>query len=292
MVYPALSAALVFLISQIALHGAQLRIACIGDSITFGSGLSNPSVESYPAKLQRLLGTNYSVRNFGISGRTLLEKGDYPYWKEPAFTQSHEWAPDVVIIQLGTNDSKPQNWRSGTNFVSDYEEMVRSYAILTNAPRIMACTPCPVYRSGAYSINPGIVATNIAPAVRDLADRLNLDLVDLHTRLDGHPEWFPDTVHPNSKGMSAMAAVICSALAGEPEDPTPPALELERLAARRFVLAWPANWRSVIVQSSATLPGSESSWTVVEAPIALSGDTVRQTNNVSGVARFYRLWKP
>src|SRR5690348_3809700 len=103
----------------VQVHSVQLKIACIGDSITMGSGLANPAVESYPGRLQRLLGTNYVVRNYGLSGRTLLKEGDFPYWTESAFTQSKNWAPDIVIIQLGTNDSKPQNWKYGTNFVSE-----------------------------------------------------------------------------------------------------------------------------------------------------------------------------
>src|SRR5688500_19400804 len=96
---------------------AQVKVACVGDSITEGSGLSNPAVESYPARLQRLLGTNYMVRNFGVSGRTLLRQGDLPYWREVAFTNSQNFGPDIVIIQLRTNESKPNNWRYGTNFV-------------------------------------------------------------------------------------------------------------------------------------------------------------------------------
>src|SRR5262245_57930852 len=105
--------------SLLSVSAAPIKIACVGDSITEGAGLSNPSTQSYPARLQKLLGTNYNVRNFGVSGRTLLKKGDFPYWKEAAYTNSHTLNPDIVIIQLGTNDSKPQNWRYGTNFVAD-----------------------------------------------------------------------------------------------------------------------------------------------------------------------------
>lgn len=66
--------------SLLSLTAAPIKIACAGDSITEGAGLSNPSTQSYPARLQKLLGTNYNVRNFGGSGRTLLKKGDFPYW--------------------------------------------------------------------------------------------------------------------------------------------------------------------------------------------------------------------
>ena len=94
-----------------AVAADPVRIACVGDSITEGSGLGNPAVESYPARLQRLLGTHYLVRNFGVSGRTLLKKGDYPYWKESAYRLSRDFAPDIVLIKLGSNDAKSFNWR-------------------------------------------------------------------------------------------------------------------------------------------------------------------------------------
>ena len=276
------------------LCAAPLRIACIGDSITYGSGLSNPAVESYPAKLQRLLGTNdYTVRNFGVSGRTLLKKGDYPYWKESYFKTSHDWLPDVVIIQLGTNDSKPYNWRYGTNFVADYEDMVASYATLTNSPRVILCTPCPVFHSGAYDISPTVVATNIAPIVRDLAGRLGLELVDLHSRLAGHSEWFPDNVHPNSKCMTVMAAVVWDTLAKQSTEEPGPSLALERLSpSSRLALAWRASGRGLVPQSTSKLAGTNTVWSVVETVIYLDADAVRQTNTISGPIRVFQLWEP
>ena len=111
-------------------------------------------------------------------------------------------------------------WNSDTSGLPPSRELttpvalVASYLHLTNLPKVIVCTPCPVYGSGAFDIRPGAVATNIAPTVRDLAARLGLQVIDLHTRLAGHPEWFPDTVHPNSKGMTAMAAMVYGTLTG------------------------------------------------------------------------------
>jgi acyl-CoA thioesterase-1 len=275
-----------------ALAANPLKIACIGDSITEGAGLSSPASESYPARLQRLLGTNYVVRNYGISARTLLKKGDYPYWKEAYYKQSHDWLPDIVIVKLGTNDSKPYNWKHGTNFVAELEEFVASYASLASAPRIIACTPCPVYGSGAFDIKPGTVATNIAPAVRDLAARLDLGLIDFHTRLAGHSEWFPDTIHPNSKGMAAMAAVVFDALAGGAPSTPPPAVDIVPLTSRRVRVQWPAEWAGLVVQSATALRVTNTAWTLVEAVPGSDGATVRQTNSASGAVRVYRLWQP
>jgi acyl-CoA thioesterase I len=292
MITTRLAYGLVFLLLSIEARAVAVKIACIGDSITQGAGLANAAVESYPAKLQRLLGTNYVVRNYGVSGRTLLKEGDYPYWKESVYKTSHDWLPDIVIIQLGTNDSKPYNWKYGTNYVSEYEEMVASYAHLTNSPQVIACTPCPVYNKGAFDISPGVVATNIAPAVRDMASRLGLKLIDLHTRLAGHSEWFPDTVHPNSKGMTAMAAVVYSVLAGSAPVDTVLEVGLDRPTANRVVLSWPASWRSAIPQMATALSPTNTAWSVAEQVIYLDGEVVRQTNTPSGTLRIYRLWQP
>ena len=79
--------------------------------------------------MQRLLGDGYQVRNYGVSGRTLLKKGDFPYWNESFYRQSRDWNPDIVVIQLGTNDSKPQNWRYGTNYVADWFFLVALWVV-------------------------------------------------------------------------------------------------------------------------------------------------------------------
>ena len=95
------------------------KIACVGDSITYGYGLSNPSQQSYPAVLQSLLGSQHTVGNFGTSGCTLLKAGDKPYWNDANFSASDAFKPDVVVIMLGTNDAKPQNWSHKADFSAD-----------------------------------------------------------------------------------------------------------------------------------------------------------------------------
>lgn len=268
-----------------------LKVACIGDSITEGATLANPTQESYPPRLQRLLGTNVVVRNYGVSGRTLLKKGDFPYWKEGAYTQSRNWGPDVVIIKLGTNDSKPYNWKYGTNYVSDFEAFIDSYATLPSQPRIVLCTPAPVYRNGAFDIQPGTVATNIAPAVRDLAARLGLEVIDYHTRLAGHGEWFPDTVHPNTRGMAVMAAIANDSILRRTDPPPPITLVASRNAANRAVFHWPAAAAGMVLQAATVSTASTWTWTVADQIPASNGTTIGFTNTVTA-ARVFRLWQP
>ena len=84
-----------------------VRVACVGDSITFGYGLHR----TYPAELGRWLGTNYDVRNFGVSATTLLHRGDFPYIGRPAYTNALDFKADIVVIDFGANDSKHPNLR-------------------------------------------------------------------------------------------------------------------------------------------------------------------------------------
>jgi lysophospholipase L1-like esterase len=276
--------------ASLNLHSVEpLKVACVGDSITEGAGVTSPSLESYPARLQRLLGTNFVVRNFGVSGRTLLKKGDFPYWSESAYDQSLAWGPDIVLIKLGSNDSKPQNWRYGTNFVNELEELIRSYRPAgADSPQVILCTPAPVYRAGAFGINPGIVATNIAPGVRTLAARLGLRVIDFHTRLADHPEWFPDTIHPNTRGMAVMAAVVFEHLA----IPTPPpGVQIETATNRRVVMRWPSHHGDWVLQFRTRLDPPGPGWAVADQVPYSDGTTIRLTNTVSA-SRFFRLWKP
>jgi len=134
---------------QMEAHAQPTRIACIGDSITQGSGVDNPTVNAYPVVLGRLLGTNYQTRNFGVSGRTLLRKGDYPYWRETAFRDATNYAPDIVTIKLGTNDSKPQNWRYKSEFATDLADMIEVFAPC-RASSNLVCLPLPAYGSLRY----------------------------------------------------------------------------------------------------------------------------------------------
>ena len=114
-----------------------IRVACVGDSITFGAFLPNRERNSYPAQLGRLLGASYDVHNFGINSATMLKKGDFPYVKQKIHNEAVAFAPDIVVIMLGTNDSKHRgdgslaadnavdNWQYKADYVPDYEALDR-----------------------------------------------------------------------------------------------------------------------------------------------------------------------
>ena len=188
------------------------RIACVGDSITYGATIRDRVKNCYPMVLGGLLGAEYSVRNFGVNGATLLKKGDKPYWELKAFKEVSEFNPDVVIIKLGTNDTKPQNWsKAGTEYEANLRSMITHFQKLPAKPSIYLCLPVPVYQT-RWGINEKTLAADLIPIIKKVAQDAKLTVVDLYTALSGKPEMFPDKIHPNAVGAKVMARTVFSVL--------------------------------------------------------------------------------
>ena len=184
-----------------------VRVACIGNSITFGAGIRNRSRDSYPSVLARMLGDNYWVKNFGVSARTMLNKGDHPYMNEPAYKNALAFNPNIVVIKLGTNDSKSFNWKYRADFMKDAQTMIDAFKGLPSQPKIYLCYPSKAYLTGD-GINDDIISKQIIPMIKKLAKKNDLSVIDLHTAMDGMPELFPDRIHPNEKGAQVMAKAV------------------------------------------------------------------------------------
>ncbi len=186
----------------------KIKIACVGNSITYGSGIQNREKLSYPAQLQMWLGNDYEVKNFGVSGATMLKNGDRPYWNEPEFEGVKNYLPDIIIIKLGTNDSKPQNWKFSDEFKKDYELMITEFSKLSSRPRIMLAKPVPVFTEEKWGINQAIVRDEIVPSVAEIGLKHQLDVIDLYTPLLNAGRFFPDQVHPDPIGAELMVKEI------------------------------------------------------------------------------------
>ncbi len=184
-----------------------VRVACIGNSITFGAGIKNRSRDSYPSVLSRMLGDSYWVKNFGVSARTMLNKGDHPYMNEPAYKNALAFNPNIVVIKLGTNDSKSFNWKYKADFMKDAQNMINAFKGLPSQPKIYLCYPSKAYLTGD-GINDDIISKEIIPMIKKLAKKNDLSVIDLHTAMDGMPELFPDRIHPNEKGAQVMAKAV------------------------------------------------------------------------------------
>ncbi|MDE3067272.1 MAG: hypothetical protein KGJ60_06935 [Verrucomicrobiota bacterium] len=204
---------------------APVRVACVGDSITWGAGISDRAHNSYPAQIGVMLGTNWEARNFGVNGATLLHRGDRPYFRQRAYARALEFKADVVVIDLGANDSKHpgdgsldaanavNNWQYKTNFVREYEEMIAAFRRANPAAKIFVCLPTPDY-PGRWGINDKTIRVEMIPMVRRVARDTGAKVIDLYTALSGHKDLFPDTVHPNAAGARLLAAAVARALTG------------------------------------------------------------------------------
>jgi acyl-CoA thioesterase I len=197
----------------------KTRIGCIGDSITNGAGTTAPdgASNSYPAQLQRMLGDRLEVVNFGVGGTTLLNKGDSPYQSQQAFSRAKDFEPDVVIIMLGTNDTKPQNWKYKDEFAADYEDIVRQFSGLSSRPRIYVCRPCFVVGAGNFGINEPSVEMEL-PLIDEVGKKLGLETIDIFGATKEHDALFPDRVHPNNEGAALIAKEVFKAIVGKDFD--------------------------------------------------------------------------
>lgn len=190
----------------------RLVISCVGDSITEGIGACPMERYSYPAILQARLGARYEVKNFGASGMTLLREGDYPYAAEPRCAASFQSAPDVVLLMMGTNDSKPQNWRYKEAYSEQLVAMLRQYQQLPTAPKVYLAT-CATVHCAIDGITDEVVSGELAERQREAAALTGCELIDINKATKDHPDWFCDGIHPNNHGYAELAAIFARRLA-------------------------------------------------------------------------------
>lgn len=189
------------------------RIACIGDSITWGFTLLRPWKQSYPALLQEKWGPEYEVRNFGYNDAATRFDADMPYVKKRVYQDSLDWNPDVVFIMLGTNDTKRRNW-DPVIFRRDYTELVKSYLALPSHPRVILIAPIRIFlpfKIPVLGLYPETMEQGVRPAIREISAQLGLELIDLGD-LFQDTTYVKDGVHPQSTGARMIAETIYNAI--------------------------------------------------------------------------------
>ncbi|MCF6245266.1 MAG: GDSL-type esterase/lipase family protein [Sulfurovum sp.] len=187
----------------------KIRIACVGDSITDGYGLSEGISKSYPAQMQGMLGNNYEVKNFGIFNKTLMKSGDDPYWNHSHFNASYAYKADIVVIMLGTNDTKDWNWdKVGANFIKDYKALIQTYKNLSPTPKIYIGKLVPAFGSVAGISNDRINELN--DKVMQIASSENIQVIDTYGALINKEHLFQGAgnLHPNTEGTKILAQTI------------------------------------------------------------------------------------
>ena len=206
-------------ISGIRLYPAyqegQIKVALVGDSVTYGHSIKNWPKNNYPALLSDALGDKYCVKSYGVSGSTVQPDGDQPYNITKAYTWSHDFEADILIFMLGSNDSKPENWNGAEKFKEEYMKLLGTYTDVEKKPVVLLCTPPTAYFPDGvteglsnYDIQP-LIVDEIAEIVRDVAKENDYYLIDINALTKDRRDLFgKDNVHPNNAGAEEIASVV------------------------------------------------------------------------------------
>ena len=196
----------------------QIRIACVGDSTTYGHGITGWPKNNYPTLLQKLLGEGYHVNNYGVSSHAVQDTSDRPYMNLGHYQESLAYDADYVVFMMGSNDSKPENWIDGASFREDLLTLLESYG---DAEIILCTLPSAFFTEEhaenvtSHDIQPGIV-DEIAQITRDVAAEKGYALIDIHALTAQHREWISeDGVHPSNEGAAAIAQEVYNILTKE-----------------------------------------------------------------------------
>ena len=193
--------------------GAPIKIACVGNSITEGYGNSTPYM-AWPAQLERQLGGNYAVGNYGKSGYCLGRNTDYSYWTTSNFEAAKAANPDILVIALGTNDADPRRWDvTGPEFRQDYLDMIAGFRADGRSPVIFCTLPPPVFPVASSTQN-RYIEEKLIPVVTDVAREANAYVLDFHTPMTAHADAFPDNVHPDDQGAALLAQIARECISG------------------------------------------------------------------------------
>ncbi|WP_297192776.1 GDSL-type esterase/lipase family protein, partial [uncultured Porphyromonas sp.] len=203
-------------LSAVGRTKAPIRVACIGNSITYGYGLQDRDREAYPVLLQQFLGAKYQVENFGKSGATLLARGHRPYFQQEEYHRALAFRPDIAVIHLGVNDTDPRNWPNYRDeFIPDYRHLIDTLRSISPRVRILIARTTPIgvehprFESGTRDWQ-----LQIQQAIEQVAETAGVELIDFHSPLYPFPHYFPDAVHPTAPGTRILAETAYRAISG------------------------------------------------------------------------------
>ena len=203
--------------SVLSLQAAdRIKVACVGNSITYGTGIENRETDSYPAQLQRMLGSSYEVAGFGRPGATLLVHGHRPYTEQPEFRAALGFKGDIVVIHLGINDTDPRNWPNYRDeFITDYCALIDSFRLVNPNARIIIARLSPISnRHHRFQSGTRDWLDEIQQVIPLVAKARNTELIDFNAPLYNRPDLFPDGLHPDKDGAAIMAETVCKAVTG------------------------------------------------------------------------------
>ena len=263
----------------------KIKVACIGNSVTYGMTHKNPAETSYPTQLQQLLGKEYEVRNFGHSGATLLSKGHRPYINLPEYTAALEFAPDIAIIHLGLNDTDPRNWPNYRDeFYGDYMNIIEALREKNSNVVIYVCQMSPIFNwHRRFKSGTRDWYWQIQEVIKTIAENGNFELINLSRHLYNRPDLMPDALHPNEHGAEIIAKQVYSAITDDFSGLSLPAIYSDNMVVQQgqpFVVSGTADaGKEVSVrfgkQRIIKKAAEDGSWKVMFTPMEADGESYK-----------------
>lgn len=258
-----------------------LKVACVGNSITFGLKLDDPAIQSYPSQLSKMLGDGYEVGNFGKSGATLLRHGHRPYNEQEEYRKAIEFAGDIVVIHLGVNDTDPRNWpHYADEFVDDYLTLIDSLKAANPAAKFYIARLSPIsnthprFQSGTRDWR-----LQIQVLIENVAAISGATLIDFEEPLIDKPYLIPDGIHPNQTGAALLAQTVYKAITGDFGGLKMPMLYTDHMVlpyGKRFTISGTADAGDNVKvtlgsQTATTKVPASGKWSVEMLPLTSKG---------------------
>ena len=274
---------LTILLSTLTISAQEkIKVACIGNSVTYGYGHENPSVTSYPSQLAIMLGDDYEVGNFGKSGATLLRKGHRPYNEQEEFQKALDFAPDIAIIHLGLNDTDPRNWKYyKREFISDYVALIEAIENVNPNVDIFICRMTPIFHwHHRFQKGTRDWYWEIQSTIENIAENIaEVKIIDLQELLYHRPDLMPDALHPNPEGARLIAKRVYSAITGDFGGLSVPSIYSDNMVVQRdmpFVVKGTANaYEDIVVRFNKktlkTQASDDGKWEVCFDTIKVDG---------------------
>lgn len=149
--------------------------------------------------------------NYGASGRTLLDIPGKSYRDTGYIEAVKGELPDILIIMLGSNDSRSDRWHA-KKYKQAYIALLKELQMIESKPAIYIMTPPEAFprENGEiiHGIRNEIIHDEIGRIVREVAEETGVGLIDLYAVTENHPEYFFDGVHPNKEGYEVVAQTV------------------------------------------------------------------------------------
>lgn len=201
------------IISSVVLNACSAKekelpknIICVGDSITYGYGVSDS--ESYPSILAQLMGENTRVLNYGVNGATGTSDNAMSYSSLSVYSLCQESEADVYVVMLGTNDAHENFWDK-EKYISSMKSMLDAFKSANPNAEFYLMQPPAVFSSG---ISDDIIKGELHDAVSELAKEYKAKLIDLYAMTENNESFFSDGVHPTAEGYATIAQKVYDAI--------------------------------------------------------------------------------